>query len=93
MKIISANIAKDGTITTRFSITDSNGNGLDVNGVQAPGVEALAFVAAYIPNGQTQYVDYVTTTDKATTNLNPPQIQADTDSKGTLALVDPASGT
>lgn len=93
IKIISANIAKDGTITTRFSITDANGNGLDVNGVQTPGVEALAFVAAYIPQGQTQYVDYVTTTDKATTNSNPPQIQAGTDSQGTFTLVDAPSGT
>ncbi|HMD50955.1 MAG TPA: OmcA/MtrC family decaheme c-type cytochrome, partial [Bryobacteraceae bacterium] len=93
IKILSANIAKDGTITTRFSITDSNGNGLDVNGVQTAGVEALAFVAAYIPNGQSQYVDYITTTDKATTNSNPSQIQAGTDSKGTFTLVDAASGT
>ncbi len=93
IKILSASIAKDGTITTRFSITDSNGNGLDVNGVQTAGVEALAFVAAYIPNGQSQYVDYITTTDKATTNTNPSQIQAGTDSTGTYTLVDATSGT
>jgi len=93
IKIISASIAKDGTITTRFAITDSNGNGLDVTGVQTAGVEALAFVAAYIPNGQSQYVDYITTTDKATTNSNPSQTQAGTDSKGTYNLVDAASGT
>ena len=93
IKILSASIAKDGTITTRFSITDSNGNGLDVKGVQTAGVEALAFVAAYIPNGQSQYVAYTTTTAKATTNSNVPQVQAGTDSKGTYTLVDASSGT
>ena len=49
IKILSASIAKDGTITTQFTITDSAGAGLDINGILTPGVEALAFVAAYIP--------------------------------------------
>jgi OmcA/MtrC family decaheme c-type cytochrome len=93
VKIKSAAIAKDGTITTQFTITDSNGNGLDYTGALTPGASALAFVAAYIPSGQTQYTAYTTTTDKATTNSNPSQIQAGTDSGGTYALVDAASGT
>jgi len=93
LKIKSASIAKDGTITTRFTLTDSNGAGLDINGVQTAGVEALAWVAAYIPNGQSQYVAYTTTVDKATTNNNPSQTQAGTDKGGTYALVDAASGT
>src|SRR5579863_3737527 len=93
IKIKTASIANDGTITVRFSITDSNGNGLDVTGAQTAGVEGLAFVAAYIPNGQSQYIAYTTTTAKATSNSNPPQLQAGTDSKGTYTLVDAASGT
>ncbi len=93
VKIKSAAIAKDGAITTQFTLTDSNGNGLDVNGALTPGAEALAFVAAYIPNGQTQYTAYTTTVDKATSNSNPSQTQASTDKGGTYTLVDAASGT
>src|ERR1700758_559325 len=78
-KIKSASIAKDGTITARFTLTDSNGAGLDVNGVLTPGIESIAFVAAYIPNGQSQYTAYTTTVDKSTTNSNPSQTQAGTD--------------
>src|ERR1035438_10098050 len=52
VKIKSANIATNGTITTRFTLTDSQGLGLDVNGVQTPGAEGLAFVAAYIQIGR-----------------------------------------
>jgi OmcA/MtrC family decaheme c-type cytochrome len=92
-KIKSAAIAKDGTITVKFTLTDSNGAGLDINGVQTAGAESLAFVAAYIPNGQTQYTAYTTTLDKATTNSNAPQVQAGTDSTGAYALVDAATGT
>ncbi|HYL37427.1 MAG TPA: OmcA/MtrC family decaheme c-type cytochrome [Bryobacteraceae bacterium] len=93
IKIISASIAKDGTITTRFKITDANGNGLDVTGAQTAGVESIRFVAAYIPNGQSQYIAYTTTTARSTTNSNPPQIQAGTDSGGTFTLVDAGAGT
>ncbi|HEX6896609.1 MAG TPA: OmcA/MtrC family decaheme c-type cytochrome [Bryobacteraceae bacterium] len=93
LKITSASIAKDGTITARFSIKDSNGNGLDVTGAQTPGVESIRFVAAYIPTGQTQYVAYTTTTLKSSTNSNPPQVQAGTDTGGKFNLVDAASGT
>ena len=93
LKIKSAAIAKDGTITARFTLTDSNGAGLDVNGVFTPGDEGLAFVAAYIPNGQSQYVAYTTTVAKASTNSNPNQIQAGTDSGGKYTLVDAATGT
>lgn len=92
-KIKSASIAKDGTITARFSVTDSKGQGLDVNGVQTPGTLSIRFVAAFIPNGQSQYTAYTTTVDKATSNTNPSQIQASTDSGGKFTLVDAASGT
>jgi len=93
IKILSASIAKDGTITAKFTLTDSNGGGLDVNGVMTAGVETVRFVAAYIPNGQSQYIAYTTSVAKSTTNSNPPQTQAGTDSGGTYALVDTLSGT
>jgi OmcA/MtrC family decaheme c-type cytochrome len=93
IKILSASIAKDGTITTQFTITDSAGAGLDINGVLTPGVESLAFVAAYIPNGQSQYTAYTTTVDAATTNKNSSQVQASTDKNGVYKLVDASSGT
>ena len=93
VKIQSASIAKDGTITAHFTLTDSQGAGLDVNGVQTPGIEGLAFVAAYIPNGQSQYIAYTTTVTKSTTNSNPSQIQAGTDSGGAYTLVDAPTGT
>lgn len=93
IKIKSASIAKDGTITTKFTLTDGNGAGLDVNGVLTAGAEGLGFIAAYIPNGQSQYTAYTTTVDKATTNSNPSQTQAGLDSGGTYTLVDAASGT
>ena len=93
VKIKTASIAKDGTITTRFTLTDSQGLGLDVNGVETAGGEGLAFVAAYIPNGQSQYVAYTTTTANSTTNSNPAQTQAGTDSGGTYTLIDATSGT
>ncbi|HLG96774.1 MAG TPA: OmcA/MtrC family decaheme c-type cytochrome [Bryobacteraceae bacterium] len=93
IKIKTASIAKDGTITARFSITDANGNGLDVTGAQTPGIETLRFVAAYIPNGQAQYVAYTTTTLKSASNSNPPQVQAGTDTGGKYNIVDAASGT
>jgi len=93
LKIKSGAVAKDGTITTRFTVTDQDGRGLDVNGVQTPGPLTIRFVAAYIPNGQTQYTAYTVSTVAATVNTNPSQVQAGTDSGGTFALVDAVTGT
>ncbi len=93
LKIQSATVASDGTIKARFTITDSNKAGLDVTGVLSPGAVSMSFVAAYIPNGQSQYTAYTTTVDKSITNSNPPQTQAGTDTGGKYALVDAATGT
>src|SRR5690242_18855299 len=49
VKIKSAAIAKDGTITCRFAMTDSAGHDLDVDGIQTAGTMSVRFVAAYIP--------------------------------------------
>ena len=60
VKITSAEIAQDGTISTVFSLTDPNGAPLDRLGVSTPGTVSLNFIAANIPQGQEQYVDYIT---------------------------------
>src|SRR5664279_2999170 len=87
VKIQSAAIAKDGTITVRATIVDTDGLPLDRLGVASKGPVSLSFIAAYIPAGQTQYVSYTTTVAKPTIpgNTNPSQIQAANDSGGTWA--------
>jgi len=84
VKIQSASIAKDGTITARATIVDSNGNPLDRLGVATPGPVSLSFIAAYIPAGKTQYVSYSTSVANATITKNPSQTQAANDSGGTF---------
>jgi len=82
VKIQSAAIAKDGTITARVTIVDTDGLPLDRLGVASNGPVSMSLIAASIPAGQTQYVSYTTTVAKATTNTNPNQIQAANDSGG-----------
>jgi OmcA/MtrC family decaheme c-type cytochrome len=84
LKVVSAGVASDGTITVRFNITDPKGLPLDRNGVQSPGAVSFQFIAAYIPNGSKQYVAYTTSLAKATLNTNPSQLQAGRDSGGTF---------
>ena len=85
VKIQSAAIAKDGTITARATITDSTGMPLDRLGAATPGPVSMSFIAAYIPASQSQYVAYTTSVSKPTLNLNmPPQTQAANDSGGTF---------
>jgi OmcA/MtrC family decaheme c-type cytochrome len=62
IRIESAAIAQDGAITTTFSLTDPQGLPLDRTGVETPGPISLSFIAAHIPSGRNQYVDYVTRT-------------------------------
>jgi OmcA/MtrC family decaheme c-type cytochrome len=86
VKIVSAGIGQDGTITARVTITDPKDQPLDRDGITTPGPVSLRFIAAYIPAGRQQYVAYTTTTLKATLNSNPAQVQAGTDSGGTFAI-------
>jgi OmcA/MtrC family decaheme c-type cytochrome len=58
--INSAAIAANGTIAVTYTLTDPNGLPLDATGATTPGVVSLAYVASYIPKGQTQYVAYTT---------------------------------
>ena len=87
VKIVSAAIAKDGTITARVTITDPKGLPLDKDGITTPGPVSMSLIAAYIPAGQTQYFAYTTTVAKPTIpgNTNPSQTQAANDSGGTFA--------
>src|SRR5271165_6362845 len=62
--INSASISTAGAISVTYTLTDPSGLPLDAAGVTTPGVVSLAFVAAYIPKGQEQYVAY--TTEKST---------------------------
>src|SRR6266540_5448240 len=60
VKIVSANIAKDGTITARFTITDPKGLPLDRDGITTPGPVSTSLIATCIPAGQKQYLSYTT---------------------------------
>src|SRR3954454_24268461 len=62
MKIVSANIAQDGTISVDYKITDPKGLPLDAAGITTPGAVSVSFIGAYIPKGQTQFVSYTTRT-------------------------------
>src|SRR5436190_18641442 len=52
IKITSAQVAQDGTISVAFTLTDPQGAPLDRTGVATPGAISLNFIAAYIPKGQ-----------------------------------------
>ncbi len=83
VKVVSAAIAADGTITARVTISDPKGLPLDMAGIATPGAVTLRLIAAYIPAGQKQFVSYTTTLAKATLNSNPSQTQAANDTGGT----------
>ena len=56
----SAKIDPNGTITAVYTVTDPKGLPLDIAGVSTPGAITLSYVAAVLPNGQTQYTSYST---------------------------------
>jgi len=58
--INSAAIAANGTITVTYTLTDPSGVPLDAAGATTPGPIGMTFIAAYIPQGQEQYVAYTT---------------------------------
>ena len=86
MTIASANIASDGTISVDYKLTDPKGLPLDRAGVQTPGAVSVSFIAAYIPNGQEQYVSY-TTRAQTSPITKVTAIQAGADSGGTTQTV------
>ena len=58
--INSAAISSAGVISVTYTLTDPKGLPLDASGTTTPGPISLAYVAAYIPKGQEQYVAYTT---------------------------------
>ena len=62
VRVDSAEISEDGTISVVFSLADPRGLPLDREGITTPGTVALSFVAAHIPQEQQQYVAYTTRT-------------------------------
>src|SRR3954454_4770753 len=52
IKVNSADIGADGTISVLLTLTDPRGLSLDREGVTTPGLVGLSFVAAHIPQGQ-----------------------------------------
>jgi OmcA/MtrC family decaheme c-type cytochrome len=84
ISIVSANVAKDGTISVDYKLADPKGLALDSAGVQTPGAISVSFIAAYIPKGQTQFVAYTT---RALSSPTATAIQAGADSGGTTQTV------
>lgn len=87
IKVNSAQIAADGTITAIYTITDPQTLPLDLAGVTTPGNISLSFVAAVLPNDQGQYTSYTTRTQSGTV-LGSTQ-QAGADSGGTSTQIGP----
>lgn len=84
--VTGAAIAADGTITTRFKLTDPKGLPLDRAGVTTPGNISVSFIAATIPAKQTQYFAYTTRSQKSPiTNVT--AVQASGESTGTFTQV------
>lgn len=89
--IQSASISSAGTISTTFTILDSQSLPLDIAGVTTPGPVSLSFLAAYIPKGQEQYVSYITRT--VTGSVIPSTAQPTSDSGGTTTQIAPGQYT
>jgi OmcA/MtrC family decaheme c-type cytochrome len=85
LKIESANIANDGTITVQFKLTDPMTLPLDRAGITTPGPISTRFVIGSIPAGQTQYVSYISRVVTGTTGMK--ATQATSDSGGTYQQV------
>jgi hypothetical protein len=70
VKITSASIASDGTITANFTVTDPQGLPLDITGVTTPGTVSLSFVAAYIPSGTSDWIALTSAVNTSPTTGN-----------------------
>jgi OmcA/MtrC family decaheme c-type cytochrome len=86
IKINSASIAADGTITAVVTATDPQGLGLDNTGINTPGVLTMSFTMGYIPANSSQYVSYVTSssTGAAGTFVRPSSENSSTTTTGKL---------
>ena len=86
LKVVSATIAQDGTISVDYKVADPDGLPLDPAGITTPGAVSVSFLCAYIPKGQTQFYDYNTRVSAAATGTAS-ATQASTDSGGTTKQV------
>jgi OmcA/MtrC family decaheme c-type cytochrome len=86
IKVNSAQIAGDGTISAVYTISDPQGLPLDSAGVTTPGTMRLSFIAAVIPNDQEQYTAYTTRTRTGTAGAT---LQAAADSGGLSTQIGP----
>jgi OmcA/MtrC family decaheme c-type cytochrome len=86
VKLQSAAIAADGTITATVSVTDPKGLPLDREGITTPGTISMSFIAATIPKGQKQYTAYTFRTQTSPITHNS-ATQASADSGGTFTKV------
>jgi len=86
VKIISAEIAPDGTAKARVLFTDLRGLPLDRLGIQTPGNVAASFILATIPKGETTYKAY-TTRVQTSPITRVAATQAGADAGGTWAQV------
>ncbi len=68
INIVSAKIGQDGTISVDYKLTDPKGIALDIAGLSTPGPISVSFLVAYVPNGQKQFVSYITRTATDTVN-------------------------
>ena len=91
LKITTADIASDGTIRVRFTLTDPKGLPLDKDGITTPGGVSLSFIAATIPNGKREYTAYTTSnrTLKAPDGTPVSRTLPGTDSGGTYETMGP----
>ncbi len=86
LDIVQAAVAEDGTAMFRFTVTDSAGLPLDVNGVTTPGAIEVRPVLAYIPAGEKLFRSYFTRT--ATSSITGQSAeQANRDTGGSLEKV------
>lgn len=83
-RVVSANIAKDGTISVRYRVMDATGLPLDVTGRQTAGAISVSHQAGYVPTGQSHFLSYSTRPPPAGRN---PVTLGTKDSGGTLAAV------
>jgi len=90
--INSASVSTAGVISVNYTLTDPTGLPLDGSGVTTPGAVTLAYIAAYIPKGQDQYVAYTTApaTGKALGTITRPDFELPAfGSGGTVAPLGP----
>jgi OmcA/MtrC family decaheme c-type cytochrome len=86
IKVTAAEIGSDGTIRARVRLADPRGLPLDREGNSTPGAVSVSFIAAYIPQGQSQYVAYTTRAQTSPVN-GVSAIQGTGESNGTFTRI------